>query len=274
MASFSTNFENLENKLLNIPTDLVSYMRNNNIANSVVLLVLLYVILAAPMLNSTILSVFNNMFFKVLYVFLIMCLVSRNPVLSLIVAVILVLVLNSLIPDKPKEATKPENKALVIEAGSVIATTASGQTVVLPPSVVPDTVHNAVTPPIVHNDVHPKSETGKVEKFDDTKPVDTKPMEMNKPDDDNKIIHRDNERLTQRQQMKKLWTSINNKPNVLAETSSNKCDAVSVNSSCDALGTNSVEFSQARVSGNNEVCPDDKETLGFYENVDKEYADY
>jgi len=289
MASFSTNFENLENKLLNIPTDLVSYMRNNNIANSVVLLVLLYVILAAPMLNSTLLSVFNNMFFKVLYVFLIMCLVSRNPVLSLIVAIILVLVLNSLIPDKPKEATKPENKALVIEAGSVIATTASGQTVVLPPNVVPDTVRN---------DVHPKSEAERVEKFDDTKPVDTipfdtkpmemtksvdtkpvdtipvdtKPMEMTKPVDT--IPVNVNERLTQRQQMKKLWTSINNKPNVLAETSSNKCESASVNSSCDVLGTNSVEFSHARIGGDNEVCPDDKETVGLYENVDKEYADY
>lgn len=266
MSSLSTNFENLENKLLDIPNNLVNYMKANNIANSIVLLILLYVILASPMLNPSLLSIFNNMFFKILYVFLVMCLVSRNPVLSLIVAVVLVVVLNNLIPDNNKvEPTKPENRAHVIEAGSVIATTSSGQTIVLPPSVVPPSV---VSPSVVpdtlpKNVVHPKSEESKIEKFDDVVQQEQVPVQ----------VHND-ERLTQRQQMKKLWTSMNNKPNVLSDIGANKCDSVHVNSACDVLGTNSMEYNNARVAGSNEPCPVDGETVGFYENVDKEYAEY
>jgi hypothetical protein len=238
------------------------------------------------MLNPSLLSIFNNMFFKILYVFLVMCLVSRNPVLSLIVAVVLVVVLNNLIPDNNKvETTKPENRAHVIEAGSVIATTSSGQTIVLPPSVIPPSVvppsvippsvvppsvvSPSVVPPSVvpdtlpKNVVHPKSEESKIEKFDDVVQQEQVPVQ----------VHND-ERLTQRQQMKKLWTSMNNKPNVLSEIGANKCDSVHVNSACDVLGTNSMEYNNARVAGSNEPCPVDGETVGFYENVDKEYAEY
>ena len=137
MSSFGANFENLENKILNIPGNIVDGMRRNNIANSIVLLLLLYVILAAPTMSPSVVKLFNNNFFKLVYIFLVVCLVSQNPVLSLGVAVVLLVVLNKLLEPKPVPVI-PEsnrvNKPIVLQPGAVVTTTASGQTVVLPPS--------------------------------------------------------------------------------------------------------------------------------------------
>jgi hypothetical protein len=67
-----------------------------------------------------------------------MCLVSQNPIFSLVVAVVLLVVLNKLLEPKP-HVVIPEanvvNKPIVLQPGAVVTTTASGQTVVLPPSV-------------------------------------------------------------------------------------------------------------------------------------------
>ena len=138
MSSFGENFENLENKILNVPSNIVDSMKRNNIANSIVLLLLLYVILAAPTMSPTVVKLFNNNFFKLVYIFLVMCLVSQNPILSLVVAVVLLVVLNKLLEPKP-HVVIPEanvvNKPIVLQPGAVVTTTASGQTVVLPPSV-------------------------------------------------------------------------------------------------------------------------------------------
>jgi len=337
MSSLSTNFENLENKLLDIPNNLVNYMKANNIANSIVLLILLYVILASPMLDPSLLSILNNMFFKILYVFLVMCLISRNPAFSLIVAVVLAVVLNYLIPC---------STAHIIETGSTVASTLSGQTGVLPSSV-QDTLSrngdnlnstiatissgvvlppNVVSDTLLGNDARPKSDKSNMEKFDDVvepvnvqpvnvqpvnvqpvnvqpvnvepvnvepvnvqpvnvqpvnvEPVNVQPVNVQpvnvQPVNVQPVaeqVHND-ERLTQRQQMNKLWTSINNKPNGLSENGANKCDSIHVNSACDVLGTNSMNNNNARVAGSNEPCPVDGEIVGFYENVDREYAEY
>jgi len=110
MPSFGQNLENLENKILNIPSNIVDGMRRNNIANSIVLLLLLYVILAAPTMSPTVVKLFNNNFFKLVYIFLIMCLISQNPALSLVVAIILLVVLNKLLESSPK--INPENNLL------------------------------------------------------------------------------------------------------------------------------------------------------------------
>jgi len=138
MSSFGENFENLENKILNVPSNIVDSMKRNNIANSIVLLLLLYVILAAPTMSPTVVKLFNNNFFKLVYIFLVMCLVSQNPIFSLVVAVVLLVVLNKLLEPKP-HVVIPEanvvNKPIVLQPGAVVTTTASGQTVVLPPSV-------------------------------------------------------------------------------------------------------------------------------------------
>jgi hypothetical protein len=138
MSSFGENFENLENKILNVPSNIVDSMKRNNIANSIVLLLLLYVILAAPTMSPTVVKLFNNNFFKLVYIFLVMCLVSQNPIFSLVVAVVLLVVLNKLLEPKP-QVVIPEanvvNKPIVLQPGAVVTTTASGQTVVLPPSV-------------------------------------------------------------------------------------------------------------------------------------------
>ena len=297
MSSLSTNFENLENKLLDIPNNLVNYMKANNIANSIVLLILLYVILASPMLDPSLLSILNNMFFKILYVFLVMCLISRNPAFSLLVTVVLVVVLNYLIPC---------STAHIIETGSTVASTLSGQTGVLPSSV-QDTLSrngdnlnstiatissgvvlppNVVSDTLLGNDARPKSDKSNMEKFDDVvepvnvQPVNVQPVNVQpvnvQPVNVQPVaekVHND-ERLTQRQQMNKLWTSINNKPNGLSENGANKCDSIHVNSACDVLGTNSMNNNNARVAGSNEPCPVDGEIVGFYENVDREYAEY
>jgi hypothetical protein len=137
MSSFGENFENLENKILNVPSNIVDSMKRNNIANSIVLLLLLYVILAAPTMSPTVVKLFNNNFFKLVYIFLVMCLVSQNPILSLVVAVVLLVVLNKLLEPKPHVIPEANvvNKPIVLQPGAVVTTTASGQTVVLPPSV-------------------------------------------------------------------------------------------------------------------------------------------
>ena len=137
MSSFGENFENLENKILNVPSNIVDSMKRNNIANSIVLLLFLYVILAAPTMSPTVVKLFNNNFFKLVYIFLVMCLVSQNPILSLVVAIVLLVVINKLLEPKPHVIPEANvvNKPIVLQPGAVVTTTASGQTVVLPPSV-------------------------------------------------------------------------------------------------------------------------------------------
>ena len=88
-----------------------------------------------------------------------------------------------------------------------------------------------------------------------------------------------NDRLTQRQQMMNLWQANQNKdPAVLpgyatAEQQNDACASADVNSQCDILGTNKYpSTSHARVTVNNNPCPEDGEVHGVYENVDKEYA--
>jgi hypothetical protein len=90
-----------------------------------------------------------------------------------------------------------------------------------------------------------------------------------------------NDRLTQRQQMMNLWQANQSKnPAVLPgfvtmEQQNDSCAAAAVNSSCDVLGVNKYHStSHARVTIDNNPCPEDGEVHGVYENVDKEYADY
>jgi hypothetical protein len=70
---------------------------NNKIFNSVIVIILvLYVTLAAPKLPKSIASIFDWTIVKLLYIFLIGYLASRNPAVSLIVAIVLLVTIQTL----------------------------------------------------------------------------------------------------------------------------------------------------------------------------------
>jgi hypothetical protein len=376
MSSFAKNFVNLENKILNIPGNIVDGMKRNNIANSIVLLLLLYVILAAPRMSQTVVKLFNNNFFKLVYLFLVMCLVSQNPILSVIGAVVLLIILNKLSESRTINIIPEANtvvKPIVLQPGAIVTTTDSGHTVVLPPNLM---ARNNIEKFSIYDDLKDKSQTANfsgttnnqnlsgattqsmgsqsntaidlskqsmgsqsntvIDMGSHSNVIDmdsqsskqsmgsqsnvidmssqSSKQSMGKtvlssivPDKnnanlsgatynpnlsgttkkdkiemscklvcDNKKIEtfeNTNERLSQRQQMMKLWHQQQNNNDATKEQKNNRCAEVDVNSSCDVLGTNNYSStSHARVTVNNNFCPEDEEVQGIYENIDKEYA--
>ena len=84
----------------NMFTDLSSSVNdigNNEVFNSVIVIILvLYITLAAPKLPKSIAVIFDSPFVKLLYLFLIGYLASKNPAVSLIVAVMLLVTIQTL----------------------------------------------------------------------------------------------------------------------------------------------------------------------------------
>jgi hypothetical protein len=105
-------------------------------------------------------------------------------------------------------------------------------------------------------------------------------FESNDSEYNDSEIDNNNVRLTQRQQMKNLWTQNQNKdPAILSGhiTDSQKttfCNAADMNSHCDVLGTNiegSTSF--ARVAENDDECPETPTNVhGVYDNLNKQYG--
>jgi hypothetical protein len=333
MSSFTENLGNLENKILNIPGNIVDNMRRNNIANSLVILLLLYVILAAPTMSPSVVKLFNNNFFKLVYIFLIMCLVSQNPIFSVIGAVVLLIILNKLSESRPVNIIKPEdnqpNKLLVLENKKTIkpntvenfgdnsmssqstnsmnnlsnATTSNNmgsQSTNSMNNLSNATTSNNMGSQSTNSMNNLSNATTSNNMGSQSTVADMAHLSMNKtvltsvvPDKNNvemscklvcnnKTIERfeNNERLTQRQQMMRLWEQHNKGP-AMSPNNDNKdqhnvvCASAAVNSQCDVLGTNKYHFtSHARVSIDNNPCPEDNkngEVEGVFENIHEEY---
>ena len=89
MSSINNMFTNLSSS--------VNDIGNNEVFNSVIVIILvLYITLAAPKLPKSIAVIFDSPFVKLLYLFLIGYLASKNPAVSLIVAVMLLVTIQTL----------------------------------------------------------------------------------------------------------------------------------------------------------------------------------
>jgi hypothetical protein len=277
MSTFGKNFEKLENKILNIPTDIVDSMRKNNLVTSVVLLFILYFVLAAPKMSPSVTKIFNNNMFKLVYIFLVVCLVSKNPALALIVSLVLVVGLNKLIKSTTKQTVHRDTLEVPYEA----------------PAFIPSANHDK-------KKLSKKVKKEKKEHFnnnngangangangsngndsDSESDVALKVGKEHFNGNDNDSDDDGNEMgLTARQQMKTQWDRLQDADPALLEgfatkgQNNKKCASTNVNAPCDVLGVNEYHStSHARVAENDADCPEDGDIKGFYENIDKEYA--
>ena len=259
MSTFGKNFEKLENKILNIPTDIVDSMRKNNLVTSVVLLFILYFVLAAPKMSPSVTKIFNNNMFKLVYIFLVVCLVSKNPALALIVSLVLVVGLNKLIKSTTKQTVRRNTLEVPYDAPAFI------------PSTNPDKKKLSKK---VKKEKKEKKENFNNNDSDSESDVGKEHFNGNDSDDDGNEMG-----LTARQQMKAQWDRLQDADPALLEgfatkgQNNKKCASPNVNAPCDVLGVNEYHStSHARVAENDADCPEDGDIKGFYENIDKEYA--
>jgi hypothetical protein len=279
MSSLKTFFDN-------------NILQKNNITSEILLLSLLYFVLVPPKISANVANIFNNDLFKFVYIFFVVCLISKNPLLAFIVSFILVFLLNKIIdiscnmrnkqtannddksnienfkseppksPSKPK-SDKPELNQASAKPSASTQKPQTGQTRQTRQTHKPSTPRQAQTPK------KSRSLIKNVEGFE------SNDSEYTNSENDN-----NNVRLTQRQQMKNLWTQNQKKdPAILSGhiTDSQKttfCNAVDENSHCDVLGTNiegSTSF--ARVAENDDECPETPTNVhGVYDNLNKQYG--
>jgi hypothetical protein len=279
MSSLKTFFDN-------------NILQKNNITSEILLLSLLYFVLVPPKISANVAKIFNNDLFKFVYIFFVVCLISKNPLLAFIVSFILVFLLNKIIdiscnmrnkqtannddksnienfkseppksPSKPK-SDKPELNQASAKPSASTQKPQTGQTRQTRQTHKPSTPRQAQTPK------KSRSLIKNVEGFE------SNDSEYTNSENDN-----NNVRLTQRQQMKNLWTQNQKKdPAILSGhiTDSQKttfCNAVDENSHCDVLGTNiegSTSF--ARVAENDDECPETPTNVhGVYDNLNKQYG--
>jgi hypothetical protein len=250
MSALGKNFEKLESNILNIPTDIVDSMRKNNLVTSVVLLFILYFILAAPKMSRNVTKIFNNNLFKLVYIFLVVCLVSKNPAMALIVAFVLVIGLNQLI----KATTNQQHRDTLEVPYKASA--------FVPKNVDHFSDNSYETHPNNNNVVHKENKENKEHFNNDESESESDNIEF----------------MSARQQMNAMWENNQNKDPALLEGfitkgQNKKCASVDTNSNCDVLGANEYRStSHARVAENDNDCPENGGVEGFYENTDKQYG--
>ena len=268
MSSLKTFFDN-------------NILQKNNITSEILLLSLLYFVLVPPKISANVAKIFNNDLFKFVYIFFVVCLISKNPLLAFIVSFILVFLLNKIIDIscnmRNKQTANNDDK-------SNIENFKSNQSTQQPSKLAPLTPTSKSTPltpksaPVKSNQSTqrqaqtPKKSRSLIENVEG--------FESNDSEYTNSEIDNNNVRLTQRQQMKKLWTQNQNKDPALLSghiTDSQKttfCNAADENSHCDVLGTNiegSTSF--ARVTENDDECPETPTNVhGVYDNLNKQYG--
>jgi outer membrane biosynthesis protein TonB len=297
MSSLKTFFDN-------------NILQKNNITSEILLLSLLYFVLVPPKISANVANIFNNDLFKFVYIFFVVCLISKNPLLAFIVSFILVFLLNKIIDiscnmrnkqtannddksnienfksEPPKSPSKPKSDKPELNQASAKPSTPKPKP---SPSTKPSTPKpkpSASTKPSTPKPSTPKPQTPKPQtrqtrqKNSRSLIENVEGFESNDSEYTNSEIDNNNVRLTQRQQMKNLWTQNQKKdPAILSGhiTDSQKttfCNAADENSHCDVLGTNiegSTSF--ARVAENDDECPETPTNVhGVYDNLNKQYG--
>jgi outer membrane biosynthesis protein TonB len=308
MSSLKTFFDN-------------NILQKNNITSEILLLSLLYFVLVPPKISANVANIFNNDLFKFVYIFFVVCLISKNPLLAFIVSFILVFLLNKIIDiscnmrnkqtannddksnienfksDPPKSPSTPKsNKPEPKPSASTPLTSATAKSSSPKPSA--STKPSPSTKPSTPKPSTPKPQTPKPSTpkpkpqtrqaqpqkksrslFENVEGFESNDSEYTNSENDNNNDN-NNVRLTQRQQMKNLWTQNQKKdPAILSGhiTDSQKttfCNAADENSHCDVLGTNiegSTSF--ARVAENDDECPETPTNVyGVYDNLNKQYG--
>ena len=292
MSSLKTFFDN-------------NILQKNNITSEILLLSLLYFVLVPPKISANVANIFNNDLFKFVYIFFVVCLISKNPLLAFIVSFILVFLLNKIIDiscnmrnkqtannddksnienfksDPPKSSSTPKtNKPELIQASAKPSTSTKSSSP-KPSTPKPQTPKPQTPKPSTSTPKpKPKPQTRQPQKNSRSLFENVESFESNDSEYTNSEIDNNNVRLTQRQQMKNLWTQNQKKdPAILSGhiTDSQKttfCNAVDENSHCDVLGTNiegSTSF--ARVAENDDECPETPTNVhGVYDNLNKQYG--
>ena len=280
MSSLKTFFDN-------------NILQKNNITSEILLLSLLYFVLVPPKISANVAKIFNNDLFKFVYIFFVVCLISKNPLLAFIVSFILVFLLNKIIDIscnmRNKQTANNDDKSNIENFKSEPPKSPSASKSSPPkpkpsastkPSAPPKSLKPNPTPKPSTPNPKPKPRQKNARRLiENVEGFESNDSEYTNSEIDSEIDN-NNVRLTQRQQMKNLWTQNQKKdPAILSGhiTDSQKttfCNAVDENSHCDVLGTNiegSTSF--ARVAENDDECPETPTNVhGVYDNLNKQYG--